>query len=38
MEIAKVSSTGQITIPQDIRRKMDLKEGDTILFFEENGK
>jgi AbrB family looped-hinge helix DNA binding protein len=38
MEIAKVTSKGQITIPQDIRQKMDLKKGDKIIFFEENGK
>ena len=38
MEIAKVTSKGQVTIPRDIRVKMDLKKGDKILFFEENGK
>jgi AbrB family looped-hinge helix DNA binding protein len=38
MEIAKVTSKGQITIPQGIRQKMDLKKGDKIIFFEENGK
>jgi AbrB family looped-hinge helix DNA binding protein len=38
MEVAKVSSKGQITIPRDIRVKMELKKGDKILFFEENGK
>jgi AbrB family looped-hinge helix DNA binding protein len=38
MEVAKVSSKGQITIPRDLRVKMDLKKGDKILFFEENGK
>jgi AbrB family looped-hinge helix DNA binding protein len=38
MEIAKVTSKGQITIPRDIRVKMELKKGDKILFFEENGK
>jgi AbrB family looped-hinge helix DNA binding protein len=38
MEIAKVTSKGQITIPQDIRQKMDIKKGDKIIFFEENGK
>ncbi|MDR1147292.1 MAG: AbrB/MazE/SpoVT family DNA-binding domain-containing protein [Spirochaetaceae bacterium] len=37
MEIAKLRSKGQITIP-DIRQKMDLKKVDKILFFEENGK
>ena len=38
MEIVKVTSKGQITIPQDIRQKMDIKKGDKIIFFEENGK
>lgn len=38
MEVARVTSKGQITIPRDIRLKMDLKMGDKILFFEENGK
>jgi len=38
MEVARVTSKGQITIPRDIRVKMDLKKGDKILFFEENGK
>jgi len=38
MEIAKVTSKGQITIPRDIRVKMGLKEGDKIVFFEEDGK
>jgi AbrB family looped-hinge helix DNA binding protein len=38
MEIAKVTSKAQITIPRDIRVKMELKKGDKILFFEENGK
>ena len=38
MELAKVTSKGQITIPRDVREKMKLKTGDKILFFEENGK
>ncbi|MDR0456454.1 MAG: AbrB/MazE/SpoVT family DNA-binding domain-containing protein [Treponema sp.] len=38
MEVAKVTSKGQITIPRDIRVKMELKKGDKVLFFEENGK
>jgi AbrB family looped-hinge helix DNA binding protein len=38
MEVAKVTSKGQVTIPRDIRVKMDLKKGDKILFFEEGGK
>jgi AbrB family looped-hinge helix DNA binding protein len=38
MEIAKVTSKGQVTIPRDIRVKMNLKKGDKIIFFEDNGK
>ena len=38
MEIARITSKGQVTIPRDIRVKMDLKKGDKILFFEENGR
>jgi len=38
MEIAKVTSKGQITIPRDIRAKMNIKRGDKIIFFEDNGK
>ena len=38
MEIARVTSKGQITIPRDIRAKMDIKRGDKIVFFEDNGK
>ena len=38
MEIAKITSKGQITIPVDVRRKMKLKEGDKILFVENNGR
>lgn len=38
MELAKLTSKGQITIPRDIRKKMNLRTGDKIIFFEENGK
>ena len=38
MELAKITSKGQITIPCGIRAKMKLKTGDKILFFEENDK
>jgi len=38
MELAKITSKGQITVPKDIREKMNLKTGDKILFFEENDK
>jgi len=39
MEIARITSKGQITIPIEIRKKLNVKEGDKILFFEEeNGR
>ena len=37
MELARVSSKGQITIPIEIRKKLNLKEGDKVLFVEEDG-
>ena len=39
MNLAKVSANGQVTVPVEIRRKLNLKEGDKILFFErKNGE
>lgn len=38
MELAKVTSKGQITIPIEIRKKLGVKNGDKILFMEESGK
>jgi len=34
MEIAKVTSKGQITIPVSIRRRLSIKEGDKLLFID----
>ncbi len=38
IETAKVTSKGQITIPIDIRRKLGIKDGDKVIFIEENGR
>jgi len=32
MEVAKVTSKGQITIPISIRRQLEINEGDKVLF------
>ena len=32
MDMAKVTSKGQITIPVSIRRKLNINEGDKLLF------
>jgi len=38
MEIAKISSKGQITLPISVRRKLKLKSGDQVVIQEENGR
>jgi AbrB family looped-hinge helix DNA binding protein len=38
MEFAKITTRGQITIPAAIRRRLGVKDGDKVLFFEENGR
>lgn len=38
MDVARVTTKGQVTIPIEIRKLMNIKEGDKIIFFEENGK
>ena len=38
MNLAKLSANGQITVPIEICRALNLKEGDKLLFFKrENG-
>ncbi len=32
MWLAKVTSKGQITIPKEVRERLDLKEQDRVLF------
>ena len=38
MEVAKITSKGQITIPVDVRKKMRLNDGDKVLFIEQDGR
>ncbi len=38
MEVAKISSKGQITIPVSVREALKLKSGDKIVIQEENGR
>ena len=38
MEIAKISSKGQITIPVSVRNRLHLNTGDKVLILEENGR
>ena len=38
MEVAKISSKGQITIPVSVRQALKLKAGDKIVIQQENGR
>jgi len=38
MEVAKITSRGQITIPIDIRKKLGVREGDKVVFIEDKGQ
>ena len=35
---AKMTSKGQITVPKTIRTKLNLDEGDSIIFYEDENK
>jgi len=37
MELAKITSKGQITIPIMIRRLLNLSDGDKVAFIEKDG-
>ena len=36
MNLAKISCNGQITVPMEIRRALQLKSGDKVLFLYKN--
>lgn len=38
MELAKITTRGQITIPIEIRKKLGVKDGDKVIFVEEGGR
>ena len=35
MELAKITTKGQVTIPKSIRELLELKEGSKILFIQK---
>lgn len=35
MELAKITSKGQVTIPISIRKRLGIKDGDKLLFIEK---
>ncbi len=39
IEVSKITSKGQITMPIEIRKMLGLKTGDKVVFFvDDNGK
>ena len=38
MSTATVTSKGQITLPQDVRKDLQLKEGDKVSFDKVGGR
>ena len=38
MEIAKITTRGQITLPIDIRKKLGVRDGDKVVFIEDQGR
>ena len=38
MELAKLTTKGQITIPAEIRKRLNVQAGDKVVFLEENGR
>ena len=38
MELAKITTRGQLTLPIEIRKKLNVEEGSKVVFIEENGR
>jgi AbrB family looped-hinge helix DNA binding protein len=38
MELAKITTRGQITLPLEIRKKLNVGEGDKVVFYEDDGR
>lgn len=35
---AKITSKGQITIPKTVRNRLNLEEGDLVIFYEDENE
>jgi len=38
MELAKLTSRCQLTLPREVRQKLGVKEGDKVVFYEHDGR
>ena len=38
LDVSRVTSKGQVTIPVEMRRKLGIKDGDKVVFIEEGSR
>ena len=38
MELAKLTSRCQLTLPREVRQKLGVKEWDKVVFYEHDGR
>jgi AbrB family looped-hinge helix DNA binding protein len=38
LDVSRVTSKGQVTIPIEMRRKLGIKDGDKVAFIEEGNR
>ena len=38
LDVSRVTSKGQVTIPIDMRRKLGIKDGDKVAFIEDGNR
>jgi AbrB family looped-hinge helix DNA binding protein len=38
VDVARISVSGQVTIPAGIRQRLGLKSGDKVVFIEDGGR
>jgi AbrB family looped-hinge helix DNA binding protein len=38
LDVSRVTSKGQVTIPVKMRRKLGIKDGDNVVFIEEGSR
>ena len=36
MTLARISTQGRVTIPKELREELDLKPGDSVVFYESD--
>ena len=37
IDVSRVTTKGQVTIPSELRKKLGIREGDKVVFIEKDG-